>query len=52
MLLSFFIFNGAISWVQACGGVLIGIALWLVNREMPARNARERMNEALTEGEV
>lgn len=52
VVLSFFILDTSLSWVQAFGGVLIGIALWLVNQDMPARNSRERLNEALAEGEA
>jgi drug/metabolite transporter (DMT)-like permease len=51
-VLSFFILGTALSWIQAFGGVLIALALWLVNREIPARNARERMDEARAEGEA
>jgi hypothetical protein len=31
--------------------VLIGLALWLVNRELPARSPEERIREARGEGE-
>lgn len=51
VLLSFFILETTLSWLQALGGVLIGLALWLVNRELPARSERERMNEVAAEGE-
>jgi drug/metabolite transporter (DMT)-like permease len=33
VILSFAILGTSLSWLQAAGGVLIGIALWLVNRE-------------------
>ena len=52
VVLSYFVLDTSLSWVQAFGGILIGIALWLVNREMPARNEKERLNEALAEGEA
>jgi drug/metabolite transporter (DMT)-like permease len=52
VMLSFFILGASLSWVQVGGGVLIALALWLVNREMPPRSARERMNEAIAEGEA
>jgi drug/metabolite transporter (DMT)-like permease len=52
VLLSFFVLGTTLSWLQAAGGLLICVALWLVNREMPARNRRERMNEAIAEGEA
>lgn len=51
VVLSFVILDTRLSWPQALGGVLIGLALWLVNREMPADSARERMKEALAEGQ-
>jgi drug/metabolite transporter (DMT)-like permease len=35
VLLSFFILNSTLTWLQGVGGLLIGIALWLVNREGP-----------------
>jgi drug/metabolite transporter (DMT)-like permease len=35
VILSFFILGTTLSWLQAVGGVLIGLALWLVNREAP-----------------
>jgi hypothetical protein len=38
--------------MQAFGGILIGIALWLVNRDAPARNAEERNRQARAEGEA
>jgi drug/metabolite transporter (DMT)-like permease len=52
VVLSVFVLNTSLSWVQALGGVLIGLALWLVNRELPARTKRERINEAIAEGEL
>ncbi|HFJ0418693.1 TPA: hypothetical protein ACGS08_001241 [Pseudomonas aeruginosa] len=47
----YFILGTEISWVQAAGGMLIGLALWLVNRELPARNSREKFDEVIAEGE-
>jgi len=52
VVLSYFVLDTSLSWVQAFGRILIGIALWLVNREIPARTEKERLNEALTEGEA
>jgi drug/metabolite transporter (DMT)-like permease len=52
VVLSYAVLGTALSWRQAAGGVLIGVALWLVNRELPARNRGERMREALAEGEA
>ncbi len=51
VILAYFILGTAISWMQAAGGVLIGLALWLVNRELPARNDREKIDEVIAEGE-
>jgi drug/metabolite transporter (DMT)-like permease len=51
VILSYFAFDAALSWPQAGGGLLIGVALWLVNREIPARTGRERRNEAMAEGQ-
>ncbi|WP_333793445.1 DMT family transporter [Hyphomicrobium sp.] len=51
VILSYFILGATLSWLQACGGILIGIALWLVNSEIPARNRRERRDEVTAEGQ-
>jgi drug/metabolite transporter (DMT)-like permease len=51
VILSFAILGSTLTWLQAGGGVLIGLALWLVNREIPARTERERIAEARTVGE-
>jgi drug/metabolite transporter (DMT)-like permease len=51
VVLSFFIFHTALSWLQGAGGLLIGLALWLVNRELPARTRGERVREARDEGQ-
>jgi drug/metabolite transporter (DMT)-like permease len=51
VVLSFAIMGSTVTWLQGAGGVLIGFALWLVNREIPARTERERVAEALSEGE-
>jgi len=37
--------------LQALGALLVGLALWLVNREPQPGTAREQMSEALSEGE-
>ncbi len=37
VLLSFLVLKTPITWLQALGGTLIGVAVWLVNREAPAR---------------
>lgn len=51
VILSYFILDAALSWLQACGGVLIGTALWLVNSELPAKNRRQIRNETIAEGQ-
>jgi drug/metabolite transporter (DMT)-like permease len=51
VLLSWLIFGKSLTWIQAIGGVLIGMALWMVNREKPARTSQERLNQAIVEGE-
>lgn len=35
VILSFFVLGAPLSWEQAAGGALIGLALWLVNRQAP-----------------
>lgn len=37
VIVSYFVLGTTLSWLQAIGGILIGLALWLVNREAPAR---------------
>jgi drug/metabolite transporter (DMT)-like permease len=50
VLLSFFVLGAALSWQQGVGGGLIGFALWLVNRNAPARSRREEIAAASAEG--
>jgi drug/metabolite transporter (DMT)-like permease len=50
VILSFFVLGVGLSWLQGAGGLLIGVALWLVNRELPGRSGAERVSEALAEG--
>jgi drug/metabolite transporter (DMT)-like permease len=50
VLLSFFVLGAPLSWQQAFGGGLIGFALWLVNRNAPARSRREEIAAASAEG--
>lgn len=50
VLLSSFILGSGLSWQQAFGGFLIGVGLWLVNREPVARRG-ERQHETLAEGQ-
>jgi len=33
VLLSYFVFGTTLTWTQAAGGALVGLALWLINRE-------------------
>jgi drug/metabolite transporter (DMT)-like permease len=51
VILSFVVMGSTLTWLQAGGGILIGLALWLVNREIPARTRREQVAEVLAEGE-
>ena len=51
VILSFVIMGSTLTWLQAGGGVMIGLALWLVNREVHAKTGRERKAEVLAEGE-
>jgi drug/metabolite transporter (DMT)-like permease len=52
VVLSWFVFGTALSWLQALGGALIGLALWLVNRHAPAHSAREHIDQALAKGDA
>jgi drug/metabolite transporter (DMT)-like permease len=36
VILSYLILDTTLSWLQGVGGILIGLSLWLVNRETPA----------------
>jgi drug/metabolite transporter (DMT)-like permease len=47
VILSFFILGTSLSWPQAMGGVLIGLAIWLVSSD----TRRNPAPEALAEGE-
>lgn len=49
-VISWAVLDTGIGWLQALGGVMVGAGLWLVNRELPARNDGERFREALAEG--
>lgn len=51
VILSFFVLGADLSWVQAAGGMLIGLALWLVNRAAPFRTRREASAAAAAEGQ-
>ena len=50
VILSFFVFDATLSWAQAIGGTMIGVALWLVNRSPNARSKQEAFSEAMAEG--
>lgn len=50
VVLSFFVLDAPLSWQQGVGGILIGVALWLVNRNAPARGPRVEIASASTEG--
>lgn len=49
-VISWAVLDTGIGWLQGLGGVLVGLGLWLVNRELPARSDAERFREALAEG--
>jgi drug/metabolite transporter (DMT)-like permease len=51
VLLSFFVLGAPLSWPQAAGGMLIGLALWLVNRVAPSRTRRKATSAAMAEGQ-
>jgi drug/metabolite transporter (DMT)-like permease len=51
VLLAWVVLGSTLTWLQALGGLIVGLALWLVNQELPARSQRERMNEARSEGQ-
>jgi drug/metabolite transporter (DMT)-like permease len=51
VILSFVVMGATLTWLQAGGGILIGFALWLVNKEIPAKSVRERNAEVMAEGE-
>jgi drug/metabolite transporter (DMT)-like permease len=51
VILSFVIMGSNLTWLQAGGSVMIGLALWLVNREVHPKTGRERKAEVLAEGE-
>ncbi|TXH33097.1 MAG: DMT family transporter [Rhodospirillaceae bacterium] len=48
VVMSFPILGSSFSWLQAAGGLLIGFALWLINRRSHARKAD--FDEALAKG--
>lgn len=48
VVLAYFILDAAMSWAQAAGGGLIGLALWLVNRDLPAKSRREPFDKAIS----
>lgn len=50
VILSYFVFAATTTWVQAAGGALVGLALWLINREAADRSRKASMRAALTEG--
>jgi len=51
VICSFLVLDTALTWPQALGGLLIGGAVWLVNRELPRPGSRECVRTALAEGE-
>ena len=51
VVLAYVVLGAPLTWHQAVGGGLIGIALWLVNRGAPARSKREEIAAAAAEGQ-
>lgn len=51
VILSFVVLDTSLTWIQAMGGVFIGAALWLINREGPRRNNLSGAAEGLADGE-
>ena len=49
--ISFFVLHTTLAWPQVAGGVLIALALWLINRTPCRIGDQERRKEALAEGE-
>jgi drug/metabolite transporter (DMT)-like permease len=49
--MAFVVLHSTLTWLQALGGLIVGVALWMVNQEIPSRSQRERMNEARAEGQ-
>jgi|APEBP8051072433_1049376.scaffolds.fasta_scaffold01136_8 drug/metabolite transporter (DMT)-like permease len=45
VVLAYVVLGAALTWLQAMGGLLVGFALWLVNREIPIRTLHKRTNE-------
>jgi len=52
VVISFFVLGTTLAWPQLVGGILIGMALWLVNRTPAGGSDRQRQNEALIEGDL
>ena len=50
-VLSHVVLGASLGWLQGAGGVLIALALWLVNREGPAGDQGERLREEIAEGQ-
>lgn len=44
VILSFIILGTTLTWLQATGGILICVALWLINSRRPDARVRERQN--------
>lgn len=49
-LISAVVLDAGLSWAQGLGGILVCAGLWLVNREIPARDEAARLREAVSEG--
>ncbi len=50
VVLSYFIQGASLTLSQALGGLLTGLALWLLNRNAPAHSRTEAVADATAEG--
>jgi drug/metabolite transporter (DMT)-like permease len=50
-LISHVVLDAGLTWAQGLGGVLVCAGLWLVNREIPAKDEGARLREAISEGQ-
>jgi drug/metabolite transporter (DMT)-like permease len=51
VVISYFVLETKLTWPQTFGGVLIGLALWMINRGPANKDRREQQSEMLAEGE-
>jgi len=51
IILSFFLLDAPITWMQLAGGGLVGLAIWLIGRSGPQRETPAVRAQVLAEGE-